>query len=690
MAGAHHQRQVVGLGRGGRCGRVGREHLERRAAHGPPVAGDQHDVPGSDTVQHLRDRGQPVVARGERPGGHLADPAAAERAGQPRHVVGVEVRQEHQGELVDAQPGQAGVDRRPVGTGVDQHPGPRAGRHHERVTLTDVAGDHHRAGHGPAPGGLPQRPAQDHDAHEHRQRERPAPGPAPQRPAADGQQHREQDGSRRARRPAGRPVGDRGRALGDADQPAHRPAGEPGGRVGQHGRDRGEQRRDQPEHGGRGDRGRGDQVGRQGDEADHPGEGGHQRSRGETCGGADRQRVGRQAGHAAPPQGPRPRRRQQHDGRGGHHRQRETAVAGQPGLGQEQDDDRRRQRGDRRPGTPGGEREQTHPAHRRRAQHAGPRPGQHDEQRDPEDPDQRLDPPVGAAGPQRPQQERDDDRHVGPGHGGQVREPGPAELVGQHVVHRPGVADHQPGQQAGRAGRQGARRRLGELGPEGAGGLLQRSRSAGGHRRRPGGQDGDDLVPRLRGADGRAHPDDLPGEQLGPRVRRPEQQHRRGADGRALDLLHRRGDQHPGCAGSRQRPGVVVHAQHDRHHRLPRGEGTQRRGPVELGADASQHGGHGESGQAAGQHRGPAGPGAPPPGQQDGPHDRRTPTHGEAEHRREVRGDQRDHPDGRRRRQQPQVDPGPARVGAHPPHLGGPAGSRRRGHRTVTRSCTSA
>jgi hypothetical protein len=100
-------------------------------------------------------------------------------------VVGVEVRHQHQGQRVDAEPVQATVDGADVRAGVDEDPLARARGQHQGVTLTDVAGDGDGVRRRPAAHRLPERPAEDHEAEERGQRERTQPPETPQHPAGD-------------------------------------------------------------------------------------------------------------------------------------------------------------------------------------------------------------------------------------------------------------------------------------------------------------------------------------------------------------------------------------------------------------------------------------------------------------------------------------------------------------------------
>jgi hypothetical protein len=561
-----HQAEVVRLGPGDRPPGVGGEHLDVRAADLAPLARNEHDVRSPGTGHHLLQVRHPLVGGCQRSGGHLAHLPAGERSGQSGHVVGVQVRQQDEREPPHPEPVQAAVDESAVRSGVHQHRLSGPGREHERVALPDVTGDHHRVGHGPAAAHLAQRPAQGDDPHHRGERQRPQSRPPDERPPRAHQQAGEEHRTACARRPARGAVEHGGGPLGHTDQPAHRPAGAPGEDVGGPWGHRGRQRRQQAQHRGRRHGGSGQQVRRQRDHADHPGQRGHQRRGDDPRGRAHRQGVGEQPRHAPVAQRTRPRRRQQHDRRRGGDREREAGVGRHRGLDQQEDDDGGRQRRHRRPGAARGQRQQRDRAHGRRPQHAGPGTSQDHETEDGDDGDRGLHAAVGAPCPQRPEHQGHDDRHVGPGDGGQVRQTGATELGGQRRVHGGGVTDHQPGQQSRRPGGKHAGGRRGESGAQCPGSALHRARPAGGHRRRACRQHRQDVVPGFGGADSHPEAHLLPRQQTCPLVRRTEYQHRTPADPAARHLDDPRPHQHPRSAGTGQHPRVVVQLEHDRHH----------------------------------------------------------------------------------------------------------------------------
>jgi hypothetical protein len=92
------QGQVVGRGgcRGPLRGR--REHLDRRRPDRPPVSGHQHHpLPTAAPHQGL-ERLHTFVGGRERAGGDDPDVAPGERPGQTRHMVGVEVGHQDEGQ----------------------------------------------------------------------------------------------------------------------------------------------------------------------------------------------------------------------------------------------------------------------------------------------------------------------------------------------------------------------------------------------------------------------------------------------------------------------------------------------------------------------------------------------------------------------------------------------------------------
>ena len=337
--------QVVGLGgRGGPPRRRG-ENFQRRSTDHAPVAGHQHDVPGSGVPDDAVERRGPVVGRRKRAGGHHADRPPGERSGETADVVGIEVGEEDQRQLVDPQPVEAPVHRTDVGAGVDEHATAPSERQHQTVALPHVADHQRRSGGRPPVQGLAQRPAGDDEPGECGQGQRPQPGEPPERPAGSAQHRPESERTRRARRPAGRGVGQVGRVLGHQHQPAHGQPGDHDEGIGQGWCDHAGERGEQPQHRGGWHRRCGEQVRRQGHQAHRPRQPGDDRRRRQTRRSAHRHRVGRPVRPPVSAQPAGPTRGEQHDGRRRGHRERETGIPRQPGIDQQQDGHRRAERG---------------------------------------------------------------------------------------------------------------------------------------------------------------------------------------------------------------------------------------------------------------------------------------------------------------------------------------------------------
>ena len=137
------------------------EHQAGPAQHGPAPEPDQGRAGGRGPAGDLRQGVRRLARRPERDPTHRP---ARQRAGEPADVVGVQVRQHHEGQRPDPEAGEAAVDRARVGARVDEHRAARlAGGQHQGVALTDVA-RHQRPPRG--------RPPRRHDpgGHEHQQR----------------------------------------------------------------------------------------------------------------------------------------------------------------------------------------------------------------------------------------------------------------------------------------------------------------------------------------------------------------------------------------------------------------------------------------------------------------------------------------------------------------------------------------
>jgi hypothetical protein len=267
-------RQVVRLG--GRSGPLwfGGEHLDRRTADRPPVTRHEDRTLRTTSSDEPVECACPFVGRSQRAGGHHPDLATGQCTGEPSGVIGVQMRHENEREDVDPEPVKAAVDRPDVRPGIDQDPGTWGGGYDEGVSLPDVTGDDEGVGRRPAPDHLAQGPADRDQPHQHGQGERTQAGEPPQRPRSCQEQGGQQGRTAGAGRPSGGRVRRRGRALGDHDEPARRPAGAPDQEIRERRTRRTHDGCRQSEHGGRGDRGRREEVRRQGDQADGSGEAG--------------------------------------------------------------------------------------------------------------------------------------------------------------------------------------------------------------------------------------------------------------------------------------------------------------------------------------------------------------------------------------------------------------------------------
>jgi|tagenome__1003787_1003787.scaffolds.fasta_scaffold20962878_2 hypothetical protein len=176
----HEQAQVVR--RRGDRGDLwrGRQHLDRRGADRPPVARDHGQPPGPGPAGERVDPADPRVGRGERAGGHLTHPPAAERPRQTGDVVGVEVGQEDQRDVSHPEALEAPVLDPDLGAGVHENGLARTGRHDEPVALPHVARHHVGEGRRPPADHLAHRPAHEQDTDQRGEREQPRPAEAPQ------------------------------------------------------------------------------------------------------------------------------------------------------------------------------------------------------------------------------------------------------------------------------------------------------------------------------------------------------------------------------------------------------------------------------------------------------------------------------------------------------------------------------
>jgi hypothetical protein len=441
--------EVVGLCAPGRPFWHRGQHLHLRDADRPPVAGYEDGPLSPAALDERLERLHPVVGGRQRPGGDDADVPAGKCSRQAGGMVGVQMGHQHQRQRVDTEPVEAAVDGADVRAGVDEHPGVRARGQHEGVTLTHVAGDRDGARRRPPAHRLPERPAQHHQAEDGGKCQRTQPLEPPQRPAGDHEQNGQQHRAGRPGRPARGAVGHIRRALRDEDQPSRRPAGSPDEGIAHGWNQHPEQRGGQAEHGRRWNRGRSEQVRGERDEADRSGETGHDR-RGHRAGRrAHGERIGEGRPAAALPKAPRPAGSQQDDAGGSGDGECEAGVPGQPGVDQEKDAHRRTQGRKCRARAARGQRHEGDRTHGRRAHDARARTGQEHESDQGQTGDDRLHSPVDRAPAERPEHAGQHDGDVGSRHRGEVGQSRAAEILLEHRIHGPGVADREARQQAG-------------------------------------------------------------------------------------------------------------------------------------------------------------------------------------------------------------------------------------------------
>jgi hypothetical protein len=600
------QAEVVRLGLRSRDLRRRGEHLDGGAADDAAVPGHQRGPLHASRASQRVNAGDPVVGRRQGAGGDHPDAAPVQRTRESGDVVGVEMRQHQQRDVGDAEPPEAAVLQPGVRPDIDEHRLPRCGRHDQRIPLADVARHEIRGRRWPAAQRLPQRPSDDDQPDQRCQRQRAGARESPEQAHAREEQHGEQRSSPRPGGPGRRAVGEFGRPVRDGRQPADRPAGQPRGGVGRGRQQRTQHGGEQSEDGGGRDGGSRQEVRRQRYERHLTGQRGDDRCGGHAGRGTDRDGVGEQARDAARTEPPRPSRRHHDDRRGGGDRQGEAGVGGQRRFGEQQHDHRGAERGNGGPHPSSRQRDQRDPAHHGRPQHARSGLSEQDEAGERQRTHDRLDPPVHRPQAQRPQHAGKDDRHVGTRHGHEVGEPGRPEVRRQHGVERAGVADDQPGQQAGLLGRQGAGGGVHQAVAQAPGDPLrpagppQRSRrTAHGH------QGGHRVTGRgRRKLAGGAH--GPPGEEAPPAVRRCEQHDRvveSGPDAGPLQPEDGRIQDHP-ASGGRQRPGHAIDAEQEGGGGARSGELHQRRAGVLPGPHRRAGRGRRDCDEQPGEHRG--------------------------------------------------------------------------------------
>ena len=284
-------------------------------------------------------------------------------------VVGMQVGEQQHRDGADAEPTQAAVDRAGIGACVDHDclPGTRPQR--ERVPLPDVTDAEDPVRGRPSGTGDPHPDQRQHRARE-ASRQRPprcAPGESRDHDKADrGQQH----GAGRAPGPAEMGTRDRRADARDLDQPGGGQVGEPGQRLGQGQAERRHQGGGDSGQGRRGDRGDGEQVGRDRQRAEVPRDRHDDGTTEDLCGSGYGEGCG-QPQRQVPVQGARPGRREHEQPRGGQDRQRETRGGGEPRVDKHESQDGSRQGREGAAAAPGQQANQPDQTHGGSAQDAG-------------------------------------------------------------------------------------------------------------------------------------------------------------------------------------------------------------------------------------------------------------------------------------------------------------------------------
>ena len=292
---------------------------------------------------------------------------------------------------------------------------------------------------------------------------------------------REEDQRPRGRRPVERRAGQGGTVLGDGhdppDTPARERAEQPAERVGH----QGDHPAEQPEHRRRTDDRGHHEVGDDGDQADLAGDRRHQRRAGQLC----RRRYGDRLGQPAwqpPGQSVAPRRGDQEDPGRRQDRQREPGRAGELRVEEQQPDHGCAEAAKAPVPATAPEPDQRHGAHRGGAHHARLGARQQHEADDAPGPDEAEPATPDAADAGDHQEEADDQRQVGAGHGRQVGQAGRAEVLGQLARH-PGVVAVDQGRHQGGLGRRAVGDGVADRGPQRVGGAPGGPRPRHPHRR---------------------------------------------------------------------------------------------------------------------------------------------------------------------------------------------------------------
>lgn len=456
-------RQAEGLGfRPGRGGWP--EHLPAQPALRPAGLPRRRD-PYGDTGPGRGAVDEGGLRRWVGEGGRLdqADRAAAQDPGEATGVVGVEVRQDDQGDAADPQDAQAPVDGERVGARVDDDGRARAGGEDERVALAHVAEDH------PPPRRRP--PGDDtghlgrlhHEQHQqHRDGDRDQAPPSQKTAGRQNHGHRD-DGQECAASPAARPAeagarqrGPRARHLGDPPGGHARGPGDQLGGAGQHGRQR---QGGEAEHGGGGHGELRDEVAGDRDQPDARRQHRDDRCADRLCRRCRRHRLGDPGRRPAFPERLAPAGCEQQQRPRGEHRQQEAVAARQPRVPEGEQQHRGGERRDQAAAASGGDGQQGHGSAGGGPHHAGFGPADDDEgegqraardrRRAQSESEQRCQTaafgPVGAA--RRPDEQGQHDGEVGAADRHEVGQVGGPERLPQVVRNPPGVTDNQGGKQ---------------------------------------------------------------------------------------------------------------------------------------------------------------------------------------------------------------------------------------------------
>jgi hypothetical protein len=566
-----------------RCA-VGSQDVERE--------GRPREAPARGQLEHRRARlrglpGDPPQGTGRLVRRSQRDPTgrpAPQRAREAAHVVGVQMRDDHERQRVDAEATQAGVRRAVVGTDVDEHRLARhAGGEHEGVALPDVAGDHHPVRGRPAGSDHPGRHQDQRQTDRDRQNDEPG---APE--ADEHHQHQqraaEQHGTAHAVGPGQHRSRDRRRTVGHQHQPRDGGSGEPRARRGRRGCEGRDHGGEHAEDGGRGDRWHHQQVRHDRHETQPTAQPGDERGRREAGGRRDREHLGGALRHATLLQCGCPAGSDQDERGRREDRQGEPDVDRERRIDHQQHQHGRRHGRDRRAAATERECQQHDAAHHRGPHHARRRPGEHHEPEDRGPGEHRGEPRIRPEQPEQAEDRTAHDREVRAGDRGEVGEAGGPEVLLDLGRLLAGVADHEPRQQA----RGVLRQHVG--GPpqavaEGSGRGLPPRRRAHSRRGTAHPQDRDGEVGTLGGEEQAFGRDRLAREEAAPSLCRRQQQH--PAAGAPLPRPDRRTlelglDQHPvgpevGAVGrAAEGPRVVRQRDAQDRGRSALGRGAQR------------------------------------------------------------------------------------------------------------------